>query len=140
MPKIASLIQCSKLHECRPKQKIGNTTVPCREKTLVGCDPGGIETERPPCSKDKIDAITCQSPSSFPSEEVEILILQLLINFPCYYFILNQVCHRWRSSHLLQILSRALLSGDQGDYSSSSEACQNHQKLNSFTPFPSFTA
>ena len=25
-------------------------------------------------------------------------------------------------------------------YSSSSEACQDHQKLNSFTPFPSFTA
>ena len=46
----------------------------------------------------------------------------------------------WRSSHLLHILSRALLPGDQGYYSSSSEACQDHQKLNSFTPFPSSTA
>ena len=34
--------------------------------------------------------------------------------------------------------SRALLSGDQGCYSSSSEACQNHENPNSFTPFPSF--
>ena len=47
---------------------------------------------------------------------------------------------RWTSFHLLQILSRAMFSGDQGDYSCSSEACQDHQKLNSFTPFPSFTA
>ena len=31
-------------------------------------------------------------------------------------------------------------SGDQGDYSCSSETCQDHQKLNSFAPFPSFTA
>ena len=30
--------------------------------------------------------------------------------------------------------------GDQGYYSSSSEACQDHQKLNSFTSSPSFTA
>ena len=36
--------------------------------------------------------------------------------------------------------SRALFSGDQGHYSSPYEACQGHQKLNSFTPFPSFTA
>ena len=42
--------------------------------------------------------------------------------------------------HLLQILSHALFSGDQGFYSSYSEACQDHQKLNSFTPFPSFAA
>ena len=47
---------------------------------------------------------------------------------------------RWRSFHLLQIISRTLFSGDQGYYSSSSEACQDHQKLKSFTPFPSFTA
>ena len=40
-----------------------------------------------------------------------------------------------RSFQLLQILSRALFSGDQIDYSCSSEAFQNHQKLNSFTPF-----
>ena len=45
-----------------------------------------------------------------------------------------------RPFHLLQILSRALFSGDEGYYSSSFEACQNHQKLNSLTPFPSFTA
>ena len=38
------------------------------------------------------------------------------------------------------VLSWALLSRDQGFYSSSPEACQDHQKLNSFTPFPSFTA
>ena len=36
--------------------------------------------------------------------------------------------------------SWALLSGDQGYYSSSSEACQDHQKVNSFTPFPNFDA
>ena len=36
--------------------------------------------------------------------------------------------------------AKFLLSGDQGYHSSSSEACQDHQKLNSFTPFPSFTA
>ena len=35
--------------------------------------------------------------------------------------------------------NRTLFSGDQGYYSSSSEACQDHQKLNSFTPFQSFT-
>ena len=46
----------------------------------------------------------------------------------------------WKSLHLLQILYSRLFSGDQGYYSSSSEACQDHQKLNSFTPFPSFTA
>ena len=46
----------------------------------------------------------------------------------------------WRSFHLLQILKQTLFSGNQGYYSSSSEACQDHQKLNSFTPFPSFTA
>ena len=40
----------------------------------------------------------------------------------------------------LQPLPHRLLVGDQGYYSSSSEACQDHQKLNSFTPFPSFTA
>ena len=40
-----------------------------------------------------------------------------------------------RSFHLLQIISRALLSGHQGDYSCSSEACKDHQKLNYFTPF-----
>ena len=39
----------------------------------------------------------------------------------CYYFY-----HRYRSFNLLQILSRKWLSGDQGDYSWSSEACQNH--------------
>ena len=33
-----------------------------------------------------------------------------------------------------------MFSGDQGYYSTSSEACQGHQKLNSFTLFPSFTA
>ena len=38
------------------------------------------------------------------------------------------------------ILSWAFVLGDQGDYSCSSEACQDNQKLNSFTPFPSFTA
>ena len=37
---------------------------------------------------------------------------------------------RWRSFHPLQILPQVLLSGDQGDYSCSSEACQDHQKLN----------
>ena len=46
----------------------------------------------------------------------------------------------WRSVHLFQILSRPLLSEDQGYYSFFSEACQDHQKLDSFTPFPSFTA
>ena len=46
----------------------------------------------------------------------------------------------WRSVQLLQILSRALFSGDQGYHSSSSEACQYYQKCNSFTPSPSFTA
>ena len=46
----------------------------------------------------------------------------------------------WSCFHLLHALSRALLSGDQEDHSCSSEARQNHQKLNSFTPFPSFTA
>ena len=44
----------------------------------------------------------------------------------------------WRSFHHLQILSRALFSGGQGYHSYSVEACKNHQKLNSFTPFPSF--
>ena len=38
----------------------------------------------------------------------------------------------------LQPLSHRRLVRDH--YSSSSEACQDHQKLNSFTPFPSFTA
>ena len=47
---------------------------------------------------------------------------------------------KWGKANLFQILSRALFSGDQGDYSYSSEACQNHQKLNSFIPIPSFTA
>ena len=46
----------------------------------------------------------------------------------------------WRSFHLLQMVSLALFSGDQAYYSSSSEACQGHQKLNSFTPFPSIAA
>ena len=36
---------------------------------------------------------------------------------------------------LLQLLSRALHSGNQGYYSSSSEVSQDHQKLNSFTSF-----
>ena len=41
----------------------------------------------------------------------------------------------------LQPLSHCRLVGDLSIfYSSSSEACQDHQKLNSFTPFPSFTA
>ena len=41
---------------------------------------------------------------------------------------------RCRSVHSLQILSRALFSGDQGYYSTSSEACQEHHK---FDPFKS---
>ena len=45
-----------------------------------------------------------------------------------------------RSFHLLHTLSQVLLSGDQGYYSISSRACQDQQKLNSFEPFPSFTA
>ena len=36
-------------------------------------------------------------------------------------------------------VSRALLSGDQGYYSCSSEMYQDHQKLDSFTPFLGFT-
>ena len=40
-----------------------------------------------------------------------------------------------RSFHLLQIPSRALHSGDQGDYSCSSEGCQKHQKLAHSHPF-----
>ena len=35
---------------------------------------------------------------------------------------------------------KLLFSGDQGGYSSSSDACQNHQKLNSFIPIPTSTA
>ena len=46
----------------------------------------------------------------------------------------------WRCFHLLQILKRTLFSGHQGYYSSSSEACQDYLKLNSFTLSPSFTA
>ena len=64
-----------------------------------------------------------------------------LINNPNLTKSLQPLSHRrlvGDLSHLLQILSRALFSGDQGDYSSSSEACQDHQKVNSFTPFPSF--
>ena len=45
-----------------------------------------------------------------------------------------------RPFHILRMLSRAWLSGGQGYYSCSAEACRKHQKLNSFTPFPSFTA
>ena len=45
-----------------------------------------------------------------------------------------------RTFHILQILSPELLSGDQGYHSSSLEACQDHQKLNSITSFPCFTA
>ena len=45
-----------------------------------------------------------------------------------------------RTFHILQILSPELLSGDQGYYSNSLEACQDHQKLNSITSFPCFTA
>ena len=44
------------------------------------------------------------------------------------------------SFHVLQIITQTFFSGDQGHYSCSSEACHNHQELNSFTPFPSFTA
>ena len=37
-----------------------------------------------------------------------------------------------------QILLRALLPEDQGDYSCSSKTCQDHQKLDSLTPFQKF--
>ena len=63
-----------------------------------------------------------------------------LINNPNLTKSLQPLFHprfSWGSFHLLKILSRALFSGDQGYYSSSSEACQDHQKLNSFTPLPS---
>ena len=43
--------------------------------------------------------------------------------------------HCWRSFHLLQILSRALFSGDQGYYSSSSEACQTTRSSSHSHPF-----
>ena len=65
-----------------------------------------------------------------------------LINNPNLTKSLQPLCHRRLVEDLsifLQILSRALFSGVQGDFSSSSEACQSHQKLNSFTPFQSFT-
>ena len=58
----------------------------------------------------------------------------------------KSLCHPLSYAHekvsILQVpfLDVALLSGDQGYYSCSSEACQNNQKLNSFLPFPIFTA
>ena len=65
-----------------------------------------------------------------------------LINNPNLTKALQPLPHRRLVGDLsiFYILSRALFSGDQGYYSSSSEACQDHQKLNSFTPFASFTA
>ena len=63
-------------------------------------------------------------PTSFPSS----FSLRYFLNFLSNFF------------HLLPIVSRTLLSGDQIYYSSSTEACQDHERLNSFTPFPSFTA
>ena len=65
-----------------------------------------------------------------------------LINNPNLTTSLQPLSHRRLVGDLsiFNRLSRELLAGDQGYYSSSSEACQNHQKLNSFTPFPSFTA
>ena len=66
-----------------------------------------------------------------------------LINNPNLTKLLQPLSHRRLVRDLsifLPIFSRALLSRDHGDYSSSSEAFQDHQKLNSFTPFPSFTA
>ena len=41
---------------------------------------------------------------------------------------------------ILTYLLLRLRSRDQGCYSCSSEACQDHQKLDSFTPFLNFTA
>ena len=61
---------------------------------------------------------------------------EVLVNLFLILFSSSSSC---RSVHLLQLFSRALLSEDQGYYSCSSEACQDHQKLNSLTPFPSFT-
>ena len=63
-----------------------------------------------------------------------------LINNPNLTKSLRPLSHRRLVEDLLPILSRALFSGDQAYYSSSSEAFHNHQKLNSFTSFPSFTA
>ena len=51
----------------------------------------------------------------------------------------NDIDCAWLEISALQTISRPLLSGDQGYYSCSSEAHQDHQKLESLTPFPSFT-
>ena len=65
-----------------------------------------------------------------------------LTNNPYLTKYLQPLSHR-RLAGDLSIIYRyfhgPLLSGDQGDYSCSSAACQDHPKLSSFTHFQSFT-
>ena len=55
---------------------------------------------------------------------------------PVHLFILNSTTCKHSK---IEILIMVMIAGDQGYYSCSSEACQDHQKLNLLTPFPSFT-
>ena len=70
-------------------------------------------------------------------EKVQSKAIHLIQN-PNFTKSLQPLSHRRFVGDILQILSRALLSEDEEYYSSSSEACQNHQKLNSFIPCQSF--
>ena len=66
-----------------------------------------------------------------------------LINNPNLTKSFQPLSHRRLDGYLsifYRYFSRALFSGGQEYYSSSSEAFQDHQRLKSFTPFPSFTA